>query len=175
MRSPSWPHSARPFFQSSACCAANCVGRQALAARLVLVDPGREVRRPQLGEGQQQVGEVALGIDDDGRDAVDRRLFEQAMHSPSCRCRSCRRRPRASPGRGCRTAEGRPWLAAGGRVVGARGKTRPVSRSPASRTGIPQTRPSVARLLTAGFAVPGAPKRRLEVACPVPCTCAMLR
>jgi len=46
-------------------------------ARIVEIDPGREVRRAQRGEGQQQVGDVALGVNDDGRDVVQHRLFEQ--------------------------------------------------------------------------------------------------
>ena len=38
---------------------------------------GRKSSAAQLGEGQQQVGQVALGVDDDGRHAVDGRLLEQ--------------------------------------------------------------------------------------------------
>ncbi len=53
------------------------VARDPLARGVLLVDPGQEVLRAQLGEGQQQVGEVALGVDDHGRDAVDRGLLEQ--------------------------------------------------------------------------------------------------
>ena len=51
---------------------------------------GAEVGGRELGEGQQQVAEVALRIDDDRRDAVDRRLLEQATGTArSCRCPSC--------------------------------------------------------------------------------------
>ena len=78
MRAPSWPHSARPFAPAARPSAsANCSAREPLPRRLVGIDPGREVLGAQLGKGEQQVGEVALGIDGDRRDAVDRRLFEQ--------------------------------------------------------------------------------------------------
>ena len=40
-------------------------------------DPGQEVGLAQLRKGQQQVAEIALGVDGDHRDAVDRRLFDQ--------------------------------------------------------------------------------------------------
>ena len=48
----------------------------ALLLRVVLVDPGREILRAQLGKRQHQVAEVALGINDDGRDAVDGGLLD---------------------------------------------------------------------------------------------------
>jgi hypothetical protein len=53
------------------------LGRLVLDARLVPVDPGEEIRRLQIREGQQQVGEVALGIDHDGRNAIERSFFQQ--------------------------------------------------------------------------------------------------
>ncbi len=46
-------------------------------AGVVQVDPGREVLRLEVGEGQEQVGNVALGVDDDGRDVVQHGLFQQ--------------------------------------------------------------------------------------------------
>jgi hypothetical protein len=53
------------------------VHREVLAARVVLVDPGAEVVGLEAGEGEEQIGEVALGIDEDGRDAVDGRLLDE--------------------------------------------------------------------------------------------------
>jgi len=47
----------------------------ALPARIVRIDPGQEVLGPKLGEGEQQVAEVALRVDDDGGNLVDRRLL----------------------------------------------------------------------------------------------------
>ena len=41
------------------------------------VDPGREVGGRQVGEGQQEVAEIALGVDQDRRHAVDRRLLQE--------------------------------------------------------------------------------------------------
>ena len=65
---------------------------------------GRNSCGGQLRERQQQVAEIALGIDGDDRDAVDRRLLDQRRgRARSCRCRSCRRIPRGSPGRASRT------------------------------------------------------------------------
>jgi hypothetical protein len=49
----------------------------ALARRLCRVDPGTEVRRAQLGKVEQQIAQVALGIDGDGGDAIDGGLFEE--------------------------------------------------------------------------------------------------
>ena len=53
------------------------VDRLSLATSVVDVDPGLEVVRQQVGELQQQVGDVALGIDEDGRHAIQRGLFQQ--------------------------------------------------------------------------------------------------
>ncbi len=52
--------------------------RQPLLLGVVLVDPLRELAGIEVGKLQKQVGQVALGVDDDARDAVDGRLFEQA-------------------------------------------------------------------------------------------------
>jgi hypothetical protein len=76
MRAPSWPHSASPFLHSSLL-ARVVGGLEALLPRVVLVDPRQEILGTQLGEGEHQIGEVALGIDDEGGDAVDRSLLEQ--------------------------------------------------------------------------------------------------
>jgi hypothetical protein len=43
---------------------------------------GLEVGRQQVGEVQQQVGQVAFGINHQRRHAVERRLFQQATHRP---------------------------------------------------------------------------------------------
>jgi hypothetical protein len=51
--------------------------RDALALRLRGVDPGREVGGGKVREGQQQVRDVALGVDDQRRDAVEGRFLEQ--------------------------------------------------------------------------------------------------
>ena len=77
MRAPSWPHSARPFVQQLGLLARVVGGRKSLLPRVVLVDPRQEILRPQLGEREHQIGEVALGVDEEGGDAVDRRLLEQ--------------------------------------------------------------------------------------------------
>ena len=41
------------------------------------IHPGFEIGRGQVGEMQQQVGEVALGVDHDGRDILQGGFFEQ--------------------------------------------------------------------------------------------------
>lgn len=47
------------------------------ATGVVQVHPGGEVLRAKLRERQQQIGDVALGINDDRGNAVQRRLFQQ--------------------------------------------------------------------------------------------------
>ena len=54
------------------------VGRGARLGGVVLVDPRPEVLRAQGREREQQVGEVALGVDHDRGDAVDRGLLDDA-------------------------------------------------------------------------------------------------
>ena len=51
--------------------------RLALAGRLARVHPGLEVRGLQVRKRQQQVADVALGVDGDGRHAVDGGLLQQ--------------------------------------------------------------------------------------------------
>ena len=105
MRAPSWSHSASPLRQVAAVAAANSSTRLALARGLAGVDPGLEVLGPQLRKRQQQVGDVALGVDGDRRHAVDARPPRAATGTGrSCRCRSCRRRPRGWSGRASRRA-----------------------------------------------------------------------
>ena len=77
MRSPSWPHLAKPSFHARGLRGGELVGGQAFARRVPFVHPGTEVLGPQLGEGEQQVGQIALRIDDQSGDPVDRRLFEE--------------------------------------------------------------------------------------------------
>ena len=48
----------------------------AFAARLVGIDPGLEVLRQQVGEVQQQVGEIALGVNQQSGHAVQGGLFQ---------------------------------------------------------------------------------------------------
>ena len=78
MRSGPWPQSASPLRQTSACLAANCGRVRPAADGLLLVHPGQEVLRGQIREGEQQVGQIALGVDGDHRDVVDQRLLQQA-------------------------------------------------------------------------------------------------
>ena len=50
-----------------------------LASRgLGRVEPGDKIGRTQLRKGEQQVAQIPLGIKHNGRDAVQRRLFQQA-------------------------------------------------------------------------------------------------
>jgi hypothetical protein len=58
------------------------VRRKALLACVVLVDPGPEVGGVQVGKSEQEVGHVAFGVDDDGRDAVHGGFFEQRDAEP---------------------------------------------------------------------------------------------
>ena len=51
--------------------------REPLLARIVLIDPGREILATELRKRQHQVRQIPLGIDDQRRDTVDRRFFEQ--------------------------------------------------------------------------------------------------
>ena len=82
MRSGPSSHFASPFRHSSAWLAANSSGDILLSGRFALVDPRPKVARLELGKRQQQVAEVALGIDRDRRDAVERRLFQQRQAQP---------------------------------------------------------------------------------------------
>ncbi len=52
------------------------------AARVVHVDPGLKVFGAQVGEVEQQIGDVALRIDDDRRDVVENGFFEQGDAQP---------------------------------------------------------------------------------------------
>ena len=54
----------------------------ARAGGFLSVDPGQEVFGGEVGEREQQVGQVALGVDRDHRDVVDQRLLEQAQGQP---------------------------------------------------------------------------------------------
>ena len=53
------------------------LGRRALARRLGRVDPGLELRGAEAGKGQHQVRDVALRVDHERRDAVERGLLEE--------------------------------------------------------------------------------------------------
>ena len=77
MRAPSWFHSASPLRQVSAGRGRELLDRLALAGRLARVDPGLEVGGLEVRKRQQQVADVALGVDGDGRHPVDGGLFEQ--------------------------------------------------------------------------------------------------
>ena len=54
------------------------VGGHGFVAGVFLVDPGTEIFGAQGGEGEQQVREIALGVDEDGGNTVEGGLFEQA-------------------------------------------------------------------------------------------------
>jgi hypothetical protein len=58
------------------------IGGQALAPRIVVVDPRPEVARTELGKRQQQIPEVSLRIDHQRWHAVDGRLFEEGDAEP---------------------------------------------------------------------------------------------
>ncbi len=47
------------------------------SSRVLGLNPGGEVLGPQFGKGQQEIAHVSLGIDDQRRNVVDRRLFQQ--------------------------------------------------------------------------------------------------
>ena len=49
----------------------------AFACGFARIDPRREVFGAQLRKGQQQIAEVAFGVDGDSRHAIDRGFFEQ--------------------------------------------------------------------------------------------------
>ncbi len=49
----------------------------ALLGRLLVAHPRAKVLGAQFGEGEHQVGQVALGVDDDRRDAIDGGFFQQ--------------------------------------------------------------------------------------------------
>ena len=78
MRSGPWPQSASPLRQSFGLLGGELRPREAGRHGLLLVHPGQEVLRGQIREGEQQVGQIALGVDGDHRDVVDQRLLEQA-------------------------------------------------------------------------------------------------
>ena len=82
MRAPSWPHVGEPLPPLLRDGARVLVRAPAGALGLGLVDPRPEVLGRERGEGEQQVPEVALRVDGDGRDAVDGGLFEQADAEP---------------------------------------------------------------------------------------------
>ena len=58
------------------------IRRHPLAHGVVLNNPGTKILRFQIGKCQQQIGEVALGINNDSRHAIDSRLFEQREAEP---------------------------------------------------------------------------------------------
>ena len=54
------------------------VRRNAFFRSIILVDPWTETRRIQRWKCQKQIGNIALRINHDRRDAIHRRLFEQS-------------------------------------------------------------------------------------------------
>ena len=77
MRSGVWPHSRQSLLPVLGRLRRVLLDAQALALRFARIDPRQELGRFQVRKRQQQVAEVALGIDADRRDAVDAGLFEQ--------------------------------------------------------------------------------------------------
>ena len=71
------PQPARPSRQVVACCSANWSGRDAGLLGVALVDPGAEVGGRQLGEQQEQVGQIALGVDEQAGHARREALLDQ--------------------------------------------------------------------------------------------------
>ena len=53
-----------------------------MALRLAGIDPRREVGGSEIRKRQQQIAEIALGIDGQHRDPVDGRLFDQCDAEP---------------------------------------------------------------------------------------------
>ena len=64
------------FFQRSAVSVARSVGGLALPLRLTHVHPRLEIGWRQVGERQQQIGHVPLGIEDERGNPAAQRLFE---------------------------------------------------------------------------------------------------
>ena len=54
-----------------------CLDREPLPTRVVLVDPRGEVLRAELREGEAEVREVALRVDEEHGDAVEQRLLDE--------------------------------------------------------------------------------------------------
>ena len=54
----------------------------AFAPRIIDVDPRLEISGTQFGKLEQQVGQITLGINQNRRHAVERRLFQQAEAEP---------------------------------------------------------------------------------------------
>ena len=71
------PPIAQPLFPQGRLGRRKRVRRLPLARCILLVDPRPEILPAQLRKGQQQIRQVPLRIDDDRRDVVHRRLFEQ--------------------------------------------------------------------------------------------------
>ena len=76
-RSGVWPHSASPCRHLSAVCWAYSLQRDPFEPGVFGIDPFLEVLGFEVLELQQQVDEVPLEVDDDARNAVDGRFFEQ--------------------------------------------------------------------------------------------------
>ena len=82
IRAPVLPPGGQPLPPGLGRLLGELLAAEPLPRRLVGIDPGQEILAAQLGEGQQQVAEVPLGVDRDHRDAVDRRLFQQRQAQP---------------------------------------------------------------------------------------------
>lgn len=65
------------FFPELGLLGGEVVGGDAFALGVLFVDPGAEVRGLEIREREEEIGEVAFGIDDDGGNAVDGGLFQQ--------------------------------------------------------------------------------------------------
>ena len=86
------PQSASPFFHCAAASSAAACRSLPFAARGVGIDPGREGRRVEALEEQEQVAEVALGVDGQDGDALEQQLLDEGDGQAGlARARSCRR------------------------------------------------------------------------------------
>ena len=52
------------------------IWRQTASGRFGRIGPRQKVRRPQLGKSQQQIAQIALGVDGDRRNPIDRSLLQ---------------------------------------------------------------------------------------------------
>ena len=105
MRAPSWPQSASPCASARRSGPRTSAGSSPLRAASSALIQGSKSSARRFREGEQQVGDVALRVDRDRRACHRARLLRAATGTGrSCRCRSCRRRPRGWSGRASRRA-----------------------------------------------------------------------
>src|SRR3989304_2960391 len=74
---PVLPPLGQPFLPEGSLLGRVLLRGDPLPLRLLLVDPGEEIALLQVGEGQEEVGQVSLRVDHDGGDVVDHRLLQE--------------------------------------------------------------------------------------------------